>query len=67
MRAAERVVALFALFLTLLVWPILGIANRPTMVLGVPALVLYLFAVWALIVAVLVLITRPARPVEDEP
>jgi hypothetical protein len=62
MRAAERIVAFFLLFLACLVWPILGIANRPAVVLGIPALVLYLFAVWAALVVVLVLVARQGRP-----
>jgi hypothetical protein len=33
--------------------PLLTIANRPVLIAGVPALVLYLFGVWAVIVAVL--------------
>jgi hypothetical protein len=43
----------FGLFAALLVWPLLGVANRAVLVAGVPALVLYLFAVWAAIVVVL--------------
>jgi hypothetical protein len=43
----------FGLFAALLVWPLLGIPNRPVLLGGVPALVLYLFAVWAAIVVVL--------------
>ena len=43
----------FGLFAALLVWPLLGIPNRPVLLAGVPALVLYLFAVWAAIVALL--------------
>jgi hypothetical protein len=70
MKAAERIVAFFLLFLACLVWPTLGIANRPTVVLGIPALVLYLFGVWAALVVVLMLVARPGRPgsraVEDE-
>ena len=66
MRAAERIVAFFLLVLACLVWPILGIANRPVVILGIPALALYLFSVWAAMVVVLMLITRPERPVEDE-
>ena len=70
MKTAERIAAFFVLFLACLVWPILGIANRPVMVLGIPALVLYLFAVWAALVVVLVLIARagrgPGASVEDE-
>jgi hypothetical protein len=52
--------ACFVLFTTLLVWPLLSIPNRPALVAGVPALVLYLFVVWALIVAVLAWTARRA-------
>ena len=34
-------------------WPLLSIVNRPLLVLSVPLLVLYLFVVWAAMVAVL--------------
>ena len=53
MRAREFLPACFLVFTALLVWPLLTIANRPALVAGVPALVLYLFAVWAVVVAVL--------------
>jgi hypothetical protein len=43
------------------VWPLLTIANRPALVAGVPALVLYLFVVWAAIVAVLAWSAHRAR------
>jgi hypothetical protein len=43
----------FSLFAALLVWPLLGIPNRPVLLGGVPALVLYLFSVWAAIVVIL--------------
>ena len=70
MKAAERIAAFFLLFLACLLWPVLSIANRPTVVLGIPALVLYLFGLWAALVVVLVLVARPghrgARAVEDE-
>jgi hypothetical protein len=36
------------------------------LVLGVPALVLYLFAVWAAMVAVLITLARRLRGPEDE-
>jgi hypothetical protein len=42
------------------------VANRPVLVAGIPALVLYLFAVWAVIVAVLVWAGRRSRR-EDGP
>ena len=67
MKAVELVVACFLLFGACLVWPLLAIANRPLLVLGVPALVLYLFAVWAAMVVVLVSLARRVRPPEDEP
>jgi len=67
MRATELVVACFLLFGACLVWPLLAIANRPVLLLGVPALVLYLFAVWAGMVAVLVVLARRLRSHEEEP
>jgi len=67
MKAAELVVACFLLFGACLVWPLLAIANRPVLVLGVPALVLYLFLVWAGLVVVLITVARRVRPSEDEP
>jgi hypothetical protein len=54
----------FGLFAALLVWPLLGIPNRPVLLAGVPALVLYLFSVWAVIVIVL---AWAARTGGDEP
>lgn len=67
MKATERIVAWFLLFGACLVWPLLSIANRPRLVAGVPALVLYLFAVWSAIVVVLVVEARRARAREDHP
>jgi hypothetical protein len=66
MKAAELLVACFLLFGACLVWPLLAIANRPVLILGVPGLVLYLFAVWAAMVAVLVALARRLRAPEDE-
>ena len=48
-RAKELLGACFVLFAALLVWPLLSIPNRPVLVAGLPALVLYLFAVWGLL------------------
>ena len=67
MKAAELVVACFLLFGACLVWPLLAIANRPALVLGVPALVLYLFVLWAAMVVVLVCLARRVAPPEDDP
>jgi hypothetical protein len=57
-RARELLGACFVVFAALLVWPLLSIPNRPALVAGLPALVLYLFAVWAALVAVLWLAAR---------
>ncbi len=67
MKAAELVVACFLLFGACLVWPLLAIANRPVLVLGIPGLVLYLFVLWGAMVVVLVSLARWVRPPEDEP
>ena len=66
MRGKELLAVLFPLFAALLVWPLLTVANRPVLVAGIPALVLYLFGVWAVIVAVLAWAGRRARR-EDGP
>jgi hypothetical protein len=65
MKARELLAACFLLFGALLVWPLLTIANRPVLIWGVPALVLYLFAVWAVIVAVLIAAAVRRRALED--
>jgi hypothetical protein len=66
MKARELLAACFLLFGALLLWPLLTIANRPVLVGGVPALVLYLFGVWAAIVAVLVAVAIRRRTLEDD-
>jgi membrane protein implicated in regulation of membrane protease activity len=66
MKARELLAACFLLFGALLVWPLLTIANRPVLIWGVPALVLYLFAVWAVIVAVLIAAAVRRRALEDD-
>jgi membrane protein implicated in regulation of membrane protease activity len=52
-RGRELLAVLFPLLTALLVWPLLTVVNRPVLVAGIPALVLYLFVVWAVIVGVL--------------
>ncbi len=66
MKASELLAACFLFFGTLLLWPLLTIANRPVLIAGVPALALYLFTVWAVIVAVLVVVAIRYRPLEDD-
>ncbi len=65
MRARELLGACFLLFAALLVWPLLSIPNRLRLVAGLPVLVLYLFLVWAAMVAVLWWVARVSP--EDEP
>ena len=66
MRGKELLAVLFPLFVALLVWPLLTVANRPVLVAGIPALVLYLFAVWAVIVAVLAWAGRRTRKEDSQ-
>ena len=54
-RTRERLTALFFLGVLMLVPPLLVIFNTPTRILGVPALYLYLFVAWALLIALLAL------------
>jgi hypothetical protein len=59
-KPQELLGACLLLFGALLCWPLLSIPNRPVLVAGVPALVLYLFVVWSAIVGVLVWAARRA-------
>jgi hypothetical protein len=65
-KARDLLAVCFVLGSALLVWPLLSIPNRPVLILGLPALVLYLFAVWAAIVAVLAWAARGSGG-EDAP
>ena len=60
MKGRQVLAACFLLSGALLVWPLLSIANRPVLVAGVPALVVYLFAVWGAIIAILLVTARRA-------
>lgn len=66
MKGKELLAVLFPLFTALLVWPLLTIANRPVLIAGIPALVLYLFVVWAAIVGVLAWVSHRSRR-DDSP
>jgi len=66
MKARELLAACFLLFGALLIWPLLTIANRPVLVWGVPALVVYLFTIWGIIVSVLVGVAIRRRAQEDD-
>ncbi len=62
MKSKDLLVALFALGVVLLSWPFLTVVNGAATVLGIPLLVLYLFAVWAAIIAVLFWLTGGRDP-----
>jgi len=55
-RTGDRLVALFLFGCLALSPPLLAIFGVPTFIAGVPILFLYLFAVWAILIALLVLI-----------
>jgi hypothetical protein len=57
MKSKDLLVDLFALGAILFSWPLLTVVNRPVAVLGIPLLVLYLFALWAGIIGVLFWLT----------
>jgi hypothetical protein len=65
MHGRDLLVALFFLGGALLSWPLLSIVNQPRTVLGVPLLVVYLFSVWAAIIAVLFWVTRRGEGSSD--
>lgn len=62
-RITERIFAIFLLGALLLLPPVLLVFNMPTRVLGVPVLFLYIFLVWAVLIA---LATAIARWLESE-
>jgi hypothetical protein len=65
-RTHERLVALFLLGVLMFTPPLLALFNKATRVLGVPALYLYLFAAWAVVIALVALaVDRVTR--DDDP
>jgi hypothetical protein len=54
-RTREFLVALFVLGILLLAPPLLIIFNKATRVLGIPTLYLYLFLIWAALIALVAL------------
>jgi len=63
---AGRLIGLFLLGLLLFNFPLLSLFNRPALYLGIPVLYFYLFAVWLLIVFLMLLISR-SRPDQSLP
>lgn len=58
---ADRLVALFVLGCLVLTYPLLALFNRSGMVLGVPLLYVYLFGVWAALIALAAWTVRAGR------
>jgi hypothetical protein len=65
-RTRELLVALFVLGVVLLAPPLLIVFNKATRVLGVPTLYLYLFAVWAALIALVALAVERRHADDDE-
>jgi hypothetical protein len=63
----RRLVGLFLLGMLLFNFPLLHLFNRSVLVLGIPALYLYLFAAWSLIIFLILMISRskPDTPFPD--
>jgi hypothetical protein len=54
----QRLVALFLLGFLLFNYPLLDLFAGPTQVWGIPVLYVYVFAVWALLIALLALVVE---------
>lgn len=57
-QRSPRLVAVAVLGLMLFSYPLLAVFDVPELVLGVPLLWAYLFAAWALLIALMALLTR---------
>lgn len=58
MRGEGTAKGLWILFLCVFGWPFLLVADRAATVLGIPSLLLYLFAGWTVLVVALALVSR---------
>ncbi len=54
----QRLVALFLLGFLLLNYPLLNLFAGPVLVLGIPVLYAYVFAVWALLIGLMALVVE---------
>lgn len=55
---SQRLAALFMLGCLLFNYPLLALFNRPTVLGGIPVLYLYIFAAWALLIALLAMVVE---------
>ena len=60
-RKGQRLIALFILGCLLFNYPVLSLFNVASEVLGVPVLYAYIFAAWALLVALMALAVESRR------
>lgn len=65
-RAREHLVALFGFAVLLLTPPVLLIFNKPGRIFGIPALYLYLFVVWAVLIALAALAAGRSQAADDD-
>ncbi len=63
---SERLIALFVLAIVLLNPPLLLIFDRVAITVGIPVLYLYLFAVWAVLIVLLALISEGSKPSSED-
>lgn len=57
-KRSERLVALCLLGALLFNYPMLALFNRAVLVAGIPLVYAYIFAVWALLVALIAIVAR---------
>ena len=57
----QRLIALFVFGCLLFNYPVLSLFNVPAAALGVPVLYLYIFAAWAILVALMALAAESRR------
>jgi hypothetical protein len=60
-RKGERLIALFIFGCVLFNYPVLSLFNVAAVVFGVPVLYAYIFAAWALLVALMALVVETRR------
>ena len=60
-RKGQRLVALFILGCLLFNYPVLSLFNVAAVAFGVPVLYAYIFAAWALLVALMALVVETGR------
>ena len=60
-RKGQRLIALFILGCLLFNYPVLSLFNVAAMVFGVPVLYAYIFAAWALLVALMAYVVEARR------